>query len=278
MMLNPKNELIKAMKENYAIPAVNFIDQEMLKAYLIESKKQNRPIIIAIAEAHLKYIDFDEAFELAKFYIEKYNVKAFLHLDHGKDINLIKKAIDLGFKSVMIDASDKSFNENVRLTKKIVEYSKGKDVFVEAEIGHVGSDNVVGLSCTNEDENIYTNINEAIEFVKQTNVDSLAVSIGTLHGCYTSKPQINFNRLRELRKALNIPLVLHGGSSTGDNNLKKCANSGINKINIYTDFITLAQKVSDKNLNYYDNKIKIRESMQELLSHYFKLFNTKEYL
>ncbi|WP_156286247.1 ketose-bisphosphate aldolase [Oceanivirga salmonicida] len=271
-----KSELNKAIKYRYAIPAVNYIDQETLKAYLITSKEENKPIIIAIAESHLAYIDFDEAFYLAKFYIKKYNTNAILHLDHGKDIKLIKKAIDLGFDSVMIDASDKSFKENVKLTKEIVDYAHKKNVFVESEIGHVGSANVVGISCSNDDNNKYTSVEEAVEFVKLTGTDSLAISIGTLHGNYVGQPKINFDRLVEIRKALDIPLVLHGGSSSGDENLNKCVKLGINKINIYTDFIVSAQKAVDSNLNYYDNKLKVRKAIQDTLKHYFRVFETKK--
>lgn len=276
MLTYVKDVLNRAIEKKYAIPAVNFIDQETLKAYLIASKEEDKPIIIAIAESHLAYIDFDEAYTLARYYIKKYNDKAILHLDHGKSIELIKKAIDLGFDSVMIDASDKSFEENVKLTREVVEYAHNKNVFVESEIGHVGSANVVGISCSNSDNNKYTTREEAVEFIKQTGTDSLAISIGTLHGNYEGIPNINFERLSEIRKAVDIPLVLHGGSSSGDENLSKCAKLGINKINIYTDFIVAAQKATNSELNYYENKLKIRNSIKNILKNYYTVFCTEK--
>lgn len=265
-----------AKNKNFAIPSANFIDTDTLKAYLLASKESNLPLILSIAEAHLDYIDFDEAYNLAKFYIKKYNLEnIILHLDHGKSSELIKRAIDLGFDSVMIDASNETFEENVRLTKEIVEYAHLKNVFVEAEIGHVGSDEVIGISCSDEDKNIYTTKEEALEFVKQTNVDSLAISIGTLHGKYKGTPKINFERLKEIRQVLDIPLVLHGGSSSGDENLKKCSKEGINKINLYTDFIVAGQQQFDNSKNYYDNKKLVIEAIKNKLLHYYKVFETK---
>lgn len=276
MLICPKYALNKAMNNNFAIPSVNFIDSITLCSYLETVKELNLPLILAIAQSHFEYIDFDEAVMLAKHYIKKYNVNVILHLDHGKDFELIKKAIDSGFNSVMIDASDKPFDENVRITKEVVDYAHKRGVFVESEIGHVGSGNLIGLSCSNEDDNKYTTLEEAVNFAKLTNTDSLAISIGTVHGNYTGKPKINFERLKEIRGNLSIPLVLHGGSSSGDENLNRCAKEGINKINIYTDFITATQNSINSNLNYFENKENMKKAIKEKLKHYFKVFETKE--
>lgn len=273
------NILNKARKEGYAIPAVNYIDVEMLKAFLNVAKETNKPLIIAFAEKHLEYLDFDEAFYLAKFYINKYNVdNVILHLDHGENIGLIKKAIVLGFDSVMIDASSKNFDENVRLTKEIVDYAHSKNIFVEAEIGHVGSAEVIGVSCsdTENDNTTYTSVEEAIKFVELTKTDSLAISIGTSHGNYKGIPNINFDRLKEIKEKVNIPLVLHGGSSSGDENLKKCAKNGISKINIYTDFLNVAQEITSNKFNYYENKENIRKAIENKLKLLLEVFETKE--
>lgn len=275
MYLDPKTTLNHAKENNYAIPAVNFIDQDTIKSYCEIAAKLNMPLIIALAESHLEFIDFDEAIALAKFYIQKTNVNAILHFDHGKTFSLIKKAIDSGFNSIMIDASDKSFEENVKITKEVVDYAHEKNIYVEAEIGHVGSGKVIGISCSTNDETKYTSLEEAKEFIKLTNADSLAVSIGTQHGTYIGDPIINFKRLKELKENLNIPLVLHGGSSSGDDNLNKCAKNGITKINIYTDFIKAAQEVDKKTDNYYEYKNNVRTAIKNKLEHYFKIFETE---
>ena len=265
-----------AMKEKFAIPSVNFVNCEMLKAYVEVVNNTKLPIIFSIAESHLIYIDLEEAFILAKYYIKKYSLNAVIHLDHGKSLDVINKAIDLGFDSIMIDGSSLEFHENVKLTKKIVEMAHSKGIFVESEIGHVGSGNLVGVSCSIDDDTIYTSKEEALEFSKLTGTDSLAISIGTVHGSYIGEPKINFERLKEIRRELSIPLVLHGGSSSGDENLNRCVKEGINKINIYTDFIIAAQESNDINLGYLENKMKMKEAIKDKLNYYFKVFETKE--
>ncbi|MBP9630347.1 MAG: class II fructose-bisphosphate aldolase, partial [Leptotrichiaceae bacterium] len=115
-----------------------------------------------------------------------------------------------------------------------------------------------------------------LEFSKLTGTDSLAISIGTVHGSYIGEPKINFERLKEIRRELSIPLVLHGGSSSGDENLNRCVKEGINKINIYTDFIIAAKEANDTNLGYLENKMKMKEAIKDKLNHYFKVFETKE--
>jgi fructose-bisphosphate aldolase class II len=202
-----------------------------------------------------------------------------LHLDHGTTPSLIKEAIDLGFTSVMIDASMKDFDENVKSTKEIIDYAHAHGVVVEAEIGHVGVGKNIGVSESEaEDSSSYTTVDSAVEFVKQTNVDSLAISIGTAHGLYKGIPKINFDRLKEIANAIPTPLVLHGGSSSGDDNLNRCALEGITKINIYTDFLVAAKKeIDEKNPeNYLALKSMAKQGMQKCLEHYYKVFNTQK--
>lgn len=277
-LINVKEAFYLADKYNYAIPAVNFINQEMLEAYIEAAEKTKKPLIIAFAEAHSEYISMEKAAHLGKFYAENTEAKIILHLDHGQSLESVKKAINLGFTSVMIDASEKEFIENVRLTKEVVDYAREKGIFVEAEIGHVGSGEVIGVECSvGSDGNVYTSVEEAVEFVKQTNVDSLAISIGTSHGTYIGEPKISIDRLKEIDEAIDIPLVLHGGSSSGDENLKKCATNGIRKINIYTDFLQAAYKavVNTQASNYYEHKQEVKQAIIDTLVHYFDVFETK---
>lgn len=268
-----------AIDNNYAIPATNFINQEMLEAYVQAAEELNFPLILAFAEAHSEYISIEEAAILGRFYAERSKVPIILHFDHGQSLDSIKKAINLGFNSVMIDASSKSFDENVNITKSVVDYAHLHNVFVEAEIGHVGSGNVIGTECSvGGDDSIYTDAKEAFDFVRLTNVDSLAISIGTSHGTYIGEPKISIERLKEINNIVDIPLVLHGGSSSGDENLRECALNGIRKINIYTDFLTSAYeslKNSDSK-NYYEYKFEVKNAIKNKLIHYYKVFNTKE--
>ena len=277
-MLVSSKELFKsARKNNFAIPATNFVDQNSAKAYISVAEKLNLPLILAYAEAHEKFLSYDYALCLGKCYGEKAKVPVVLHLDHGTTKELILRAIDDGFKSVMIDASMDSFEDNVRRTREIVEYAHLRGVVVEAEIGHVGG----GDEYKNKGDSgsIYTTIEEAKKFVELTEVDSLAISIGTAHGAYKGTPVIDFDRLKEIRSALDTPLVLHGGSSSGDDNLERCATGGISKINIYTDMVTAAYKKAQSTEwnDYYELRNAEIEGMKECLEHYYSVFHTKSF-
>ncbi|MBO0469359.1 class II fructose-bisphosphate aldolase [Enterococcus sp. DIV0242_7C1] len=275
-MLVTSKELFKQAQENhYAIPAANFFDLDSARAYTSVANQMNKPLILAFAQAHLEMMSLEEAALVGKYLAKKAAVPVVLHLDHGQDENIIKQAIDLGFTSVMIDASQDSFEENVRRTKAIVDYAHAREVVVEAEIGFVGS----GVNYENHDQSdsIYTEVADAVAFVNQTQVDSLAVSIGTAHGFYKGTPKISFERLAELKAALPTPLVLHGGSSSGDANLKRCATEGIAKINIFTDFITAAMKEIEgvKPTDYFELKKLANQAIEQTLSHYYEVFETK---
>ena len=275
MLVLSKELFMVARKNNFAIPAPNFVDQTSIKAYIEVAEKLNLPVILAYAEAHKDFLSFDDALYLGKYYGEKAKVPAVLHFDHGTTKELIIRAINEGFKSVMIDASMDSFEENVKKTREIVDYAHLRGVVVEAEIGHVG--NGEGYKSNDNSESIYTTVEEAKKFVELTNVDSLAISIGTAHGAYKGKPIIDFDRLKEIRNAIDTPLVLHGGSSTGDVNLGRCATEGISKINIYTDLVTAAFNKSQSTISndYYELRNLQTEGMKECLEHYYGVFKTK---
>lgn len=199
-----------ALKEKYALGAFNFVNLEMLKAIINASLETDFPVIASVSEGALKYMGEEET--VGMFKAAKKNAKVFLHLDHGKNLELIKRTVDLGFDSVMIDASSFSFEENVKQTKEVVNYAHKKDVLVEAELGTLaGIEDEVKA-----EKNIYTNPNEAKKFVELTNCDSLAVAIGTSHGAYkfTGESKLNMEILSEIESLIpNTPLVLHGASS-----------------------------------------------------------------
>lgn len=272
MLVNSKEILSKAKQEGYAVPAPDFIDLDSARSYVQGAEAIGKPIILSFAQAHHNVISLEEAALIGKYVAQNASVPIVLHLDHGTDIDFIKKGIGLGFTSVMIDASMDTFEENIRKTKEVVDYAHKHNVTVEAEIGHVGS----GDNYENHDhtDSIYTEVEEAKKFVEQTNVDSLAVSIGTAHGKYKGVPQINFERLEELKNAVHVPLVLHGGSGSGDDNLKRCAHNGISKINIFTDFLVGAMnEINEKKpTEYFDLKVCANDGMKKVLNHYFDVF------
>ena len=272
MLISSKNLLLTAREGGIAIPHFNFWDELSARAHVAAAEKKQVPILLAWAQKHEADIDIDEALDLGRFYGAQAKVPIVLHLDHGFSPDLVKYGVDHGFTSVMIDASAESFEKNVAVTKDVVDYAHQRGVVVEAEIGHVGT----GLS--EDDANQYTEVEAAVEFVKRTQVDSLAVSIGTSHGVYKSAqtPHLNFERLSALRHAVSVPLVLHGGSSSGDDNLRKAATLGITKVNIYTDLANAALHAAQS--QRYESVLKMIEAEQQAIEtldeHYIDVFNT----
>ena len=273
MLVTTKKMFEDAKKGGYAIPAPDFWDSNSCKAYLETAEELGLPCVLSYAQVHKDMMSIEEAFTIGKFFAEKVNVPVAIHLDHGQDVETCKKAVDLGFTSVMIDASAESYEVNVARTKEVVEYAHAKGVVVEAELGHVGTGETYA---SDKNDSIYTEVSEAQKFVDATGVDSLAVSIGTAHGKYKGTPVIDFDRLHELRDSVSVPLVLHGGSGSGESNLEKCATEGITKINVFTDF-TVAALDATKNNSYEDWFKLIKDSDQGIknkLKYYYGVFHT----
>ena len=275
MLINTKILFKKAQEGHYAIPAANYLDMESIKNHVLLAEKLGLPLIVALAECHLgDNINLDDAALVARKYAKEASVPIVVHLDHGVNVATCKKAIDVGFTSVMIDASMKSFEENVATTAEVVEYAHARGVTVEAEIGHVASN-----FDESDQETLYTTAEEAASFAEQSGCDSLAISIGTAHGVYKAKaiPEISFDSLAAIREATNIPLVLHGGSGSGDENLNRCARGGICKVNIYTDLYLAAMKALEEEdtSDYFKVRNAFQKGMNDCLAHYYKVFETK---
>ena len=275
MLVNSKKVFRKAQEGHYAVPSANVLDMESIKNHVSLAERLGLPLIVAVAECHLgDSISLEDAALVGKKHAAEASVPVVLHLDHGESFETCKKAIDLGFTSVMIDASMKSFEENVATTRKVVEYAHESGVTVEAEIGHVASN-----FDENDTETMYTTAAEASEFAKQSGCDSLAISIGTAHGVYKAKaiPEISFDSLAAIRSATDVPLVLHGGSGSGDDNLSRCAKEGICKVNIYTDLYLAAMKSLEDgdSSDYFRVLGNLKAGMNECLEHYYKVFGTK---
>ena len=271
MLVTTKDMLAKAHEGGYAIPSPDFVDSNSIRAYAQVAGELHAPLILSFAEVHLEHLSVEEAALLGKFYAERIDAPIALHLDHGVTMPVIEEAIKRGFTSVMIDASKEELAVNIQRTKEVCELAHAHGVTVEAEIGHVGTeeeDNDHALA-----DNVYTEVAAAKELVEATGVDSLAVSVGTKHGSYKGEPHINFDRLAELNEALGIPLVLHGGSGTGDENLARCARSGVAKVNLYTEFIVAARDaVYDQHPDSWPKMLHTGdEAMKDVLRRYYRV-------
>lgn len=282
MLVNSKSMLNKARDLRYAVPATDVFNLESLKGVLNAAKECDSPLIIALAEVHVETLPLNECALLVKYFASNMDQDIVLHLDHGFTPSLVKQAIDCGFTSVMYHGSSLPFEENVKATKEIVEYAKKHNVTVEAEIGHVGSE-AAGSNevkeCEGEDSSKLTTVEEAVSFAEATGVDSLAVSIGTAHGNYVGTPKLDFDRLKDIREHIGIPLVLHGGSGTGYENLNKAVSLGISKVNIYTDLMNAAKSAYENQIDktdYFELCAVSQKAITEKLKEYYEVFMTKK--
>lgn len=230
MLVTLKELLEEARREKYAIGSFNLHNIEMLPAFIEAAKESETPISIQISDGTAKYIGLDLIVSMVKTLAEREKIKIALHLDHNSDTAFIKKAIDAGFTSVMIDAAHLPLEENIRVTNEIVNYAKDFGVSVEAEVGAIGGAED-GVSVQ---EASLTNPDDAAYFYEKTNVDALAVSFGSTHGQYRSKAKLNFDVLSKIHHAVDVPLVLHGGTGVSYDDIEQLVENGIAKINIGT--------------------------------------------
>ena len=219
--------------QDWAIGAYDTCNQEITRAIVEACAADQVPAIIMIYPHHTPQSEWPLLLQIIEAEVERAHIPAALVLDHAKTLDQIKYALELGFSGVMIDASLAPLEQNIALTRQAVELAHAQGVSVEAELGHVGrGDDVIS---GDQQQAHLTRVDEARRFVAETGVDALAVSIGTLHGLYRGKPQLDFERIAQLRAACPIPLVLHGGSDTPDVDIRRAIETGIDKINIWTD-------------------------------------------
>ncbi|KQQ68521.1 MULTISPECIES: ketose-bisphosphate aldolase [unclassified Microbacterium] len=234
MLYTGKSILDVANENNFAIPAFNISDWAMFNGIMDISEEKAAPVIIAIHPDEVSHITTDLIAAMHSR-AHRSSVPVAIHWDHGGSYEQIITAIKAGFTSVMIDASLLPFDENVALTRKVVDAAHAVGIQVEGELGTIGANDSYGES--GAAEIIYTNPADAVRFVEETGVDSLAIAIGTSHGLYPSdkNPELRHDLLEEIKAAIGIPLVLHGGSSNPDAELRRAVDLGINKINISSD-------------------------------------------
>lgn len=231
-LVTTKEMLMNAQKEGYAVGAFNVENMEMVMAVIQAAEECNSPVIMQTTPSTIKYAGLDLYYANIETVAKQAKVPVAIHLDHGNSFELCMQALRTGYTSIMIDGSHESFEGNVDVSKRVHDACMPCNVTVEAELGKVGGkeDDLDG-----GDDNPYTNPKQAKEFVERTQVDSLAVGIGTAHGFYKGKPNLQFDVLEEIRKVVNIPLVLHGTSGVPDEDVKKCISLGICKVNYATD-------------------------------------------
>lgn len=232
MLCNTKDMLLNAFNNKYAICQFNINNLEWAKYILEECEKNLSPVILGVSESAVKYMGgYNTVSMMITGMMLDLNITipVALHLDHGSSVESCKKAIDVGFTSVMIDSSIYELDENIKIVNEVCDYARIYDVSVEAEIGSIVSDekkvNVDSLAT----------VEDSIKLYKSTKIDSLAPSIGSIHGICKDNPKLDFARTKEISKSLNIPLVLHGGTGISDEDIKKIIECGISKININTE-------------------------------------------
>lgn len=232
-IVNTKEMLLKAQKEKYAVPAFNIHNLETVQVVVEAAAEMRSPVILAGTPGTFSYAGRDYVQAIAETAARKYDIPIALHLDHHETFEDIKTSIDLGTKSAMIDASHFPFEENIRLVKEVVEYAHAHGATVEAELGRLGGqeDDLV----VDEKDSFFTDPIAAKEYVERTGIDSLAVAIGTAHGMYKSEPKLDFDRLAEIQKLVDIPLVLHGASGISVEDVRRSIDLGVCKVNIATE-------------------------------------------
>ena len=275
-MLATLNDVLpKARKGNYAVGAYDFVNTESLYGILAAAEETRTPVI-------LQFPDVPGVFDRLEVFAptilaaaKKATVPVVVHLDHGKSLESCKRCIECGFTSIMIDASTKPYEENVALTRQVVETCKPLGIAVEAEIGHVGEGDSYDLNHYH-----YTDPDEARRFVEATGVDALAIAIGNAHGQYVSAPKINMDVLTSIEKVVSVPLVMHGGSGISNADFKQAIRHGVAKVNIFTELTLGAaaelQAIPREKLNFFSAMGAIQEGFHKKTLDMIALFETKE--
>lgn len=280
MLENFSEMLKKAKKEKYAIAQFNINNLEWTKFILEECNQLEVPVILGVSESAVKHMGgYNVVVNIVKSLIKDLNIviPVCLHLDHGKSIDECIKAIDAGFTSVMIDVSKKSLQENITATRNVVEYAHKNKVTVEAEIGYIGE---------SSDESLMTNatLEDCIKIYEGTDIDALAPALGSVHGFYKKEPNLDFEKMSQIKEYLPIPLVLHGGTGIPKEDIKKAINSGISKININTELQNVwskaVRKYLEENSEVYDPRKIINSgetAIKNKIKEFIELFETKKY-
>ena len=256
MLVSMREMLEDARKNHYAIPAFDVSNYDMMKAVLEACEEERSPALLMALGCDLVGKGLPLLASMVRGASEHFNVPVCFHLDHATDFELIKSAIDVGFSSVMYDGSVLDFENNAKNTAQVTQYAHARGISVEAELGHVGNASVGSISETGTDTDPGESLTvpeEVTKFVEITDVDALAVAIGTSHGVYQKTPELRIDRLDEIMAVCDRPLVLHGGSGTPNDQMQNAIHHGITKINIYSDVVGAMNKALRDKLNSIEN-------------------------
>lgn len=282
MSLVKVNELLQhATEHHYGVAAINTINYETISCAIAAAEAERVPVIIQFYPGFDQYIPLSHIAYMAKDLARKASVPVAVHLDHSASYEIAVGGIRDGFPSVMVDGSARPFEENLAMTKAVVETATVFGVDVEAELGHVGNAQILD-DLTNADH--LTDPDKAVEFVEKTGCGSLAIAVGNAHGNYIQTPNLNFDRIRELRKAVSIPLVLHGCSGIPDEQMQEAVNLGLSKFNIATEYFAAMYRSLDQGIEtsgHDGNGVQLlftaRQGMIDFVASKMRLLNPNKY-
>lgn len=274
MIVNLKNILKIAEAEGCAVGSFNTPNFESLRAVIGASESLKQPVIIMHAQVHeeMGLCKMEEIAPIMLFMAERANVPVCVHLDHGTDLDYVRRATELGFTSVMYDGSEQSLDINRANTCIIKEIAERKNISVEAEVGSMGARE----AGSGGGESIYTAPEAAAEFVKSTGIDALACAFGTAHGIYLKQPKLDFERVRKIKSMINVPIAMHGGSGVSNEDYKKVISCGVRKINYYTYMAKAGGEAVDKMADrtfFHDIAAAAEEGMKENVKAAIRVFS-----
>lgn len=274
MLVSTKDMLVKAQKEHYAVANFCIWNVEMLSGVMRACEKLQSPVILSFGSGFLVNTDINHFVHMMRSYATQTSLPCSIHWDHGRSYEIVSHAIDIGYNSLMIDGSAYPLEENIRRTKETVDRFHPMCIPVEGELGHVGAETKYEEALAHYQ---YTDPSQAAEFVERTGLDSLAIAIGNQHGVYSAPPKINFDILAKVRDAVSIPLVLHGASGIGDEDIRHAIDLGITKINIHTELCEAAMdaiRSCPPEERYQGLNIKVRDAVQTRAEEKIRLFGS----
>lgn len=269
----------QAKKEGFAVGQFNVNNLEFVQAIIEAGKEERSPLIFGASEGAIRYMGLNNVVALAKAAAEEADVPVALHLDHGSSFEVVMKCIRAGFSSVMFDGSHYPFEENIRLTKKVVEAAHAVGVSVEGELGTIGG--VEDDLNVSEEDAALADPEQAIRFWEETKVDAMAIAVGTAHGMYKGEPKIRYDIIEKVASQIEAPIVLHGGSGVPDESIQKAVSLGVGKINVNTEnqvaMVKVVRELLDKNPDMIDPRKYLgpaREAIKETVKAKMRLFGS----
>lgn len=274
MIVNLKNILKIAEAEGCAVGSFNTPNFESLRAVIGAAEALKQPVIIMHAQVHeeMGLCQMEEIAPVMLFMAERASVPVCVHLDHGTDLDYVRRALELGFTSVMYDGSEQSLDINRANTCIIKEIAERKNISIEAEVGSMGARE----AGSGGGESIYTDPEAAAKFVKSTGIDALACAFGTAHGIYLKQPKLDFERVRKIKSMINVPIVMHGGSGVSNEDYKKVISCGVRKINYYTYMAKAGGEAVDKMADrtfFHDIAAAAEQGMKENVKAAIRVFS-----